>query len=221
MQPGLQKPQKPMPAARSRSAPQRRRCESFCQVMLSSQVKRRRSRPWVAFCVFPAMKLLEPASWISGNPSPMQSGQSDCLGNRFRSLRSQLEGSEVPFGPNPELPSCEYRRNSSYSRCSRICHRWRGWPPTRAAHTKARPFTAPALVMPVERSKFAEESWNSAMVMTSLLSPTLGTFPARVLRAPRSELRELPKITPRLAPPVKGVVAHNLLIIMGMSDNYT
>src|SRR5215831_16452905 len=55
-QPGSQYPQKPVPGACSRSAPQRSRWGPFCHVILSMKVYRRRSRPWVAFSVFPTVK---------------------------------------------------------------------------------------------------------------------------------------------------------------------
>src|SRR5689334_5062489 len=84
-QAGSQYPQNPVPVLCSSSAPKRMRCEPFCQVRPSWKVKRRRSRPWVAFDVSPTWKLLDPCRVSCGKPSPRQlAPQSEEVGNRLR-----------------------------------------------------------------------------------------------------------------------------------------
>ena len=72
VQAGSQKPQNPVPGAYSSSVPNRNRCEPFCHVNVSVNVKRRRSRPCVAFEVLPTVTFV-PLIFNCGKLSPMTS----------------------------------------------------------------------------------------------------------------------------------------------------
>src|SRR5437016_1377234 len=83
VQAGSQYPQNPVPGAYSYSPPKRNEWVPCCQLSESVKPNLRRSRPCVAFEVFPTVTFV-PFTATSGRFKPMHPGQSDSVGNKFR-----------------------------------------------------------------------------------------------------------------------------------------